>query len=246
MFNNDKKYLVLGHRGVPLREIENTIPSFKRAVAEGADGIELDVRVTTDHVLVVSHDNSLKRVYGSDILIESSTYSEIIKVAPEVARLEDVFDTLGNIYYDIEIKADEPVDYKREVVTLLVKELEKRKELCDKIMISSFNPLAMRQFAGLTENKFEMAVIYDGPPTALPFFMRHGEGRLFFKCTYLKPKWDIASKERRERRKKKYEIVPWTVDTEEALTEILKLNPPFIITNDSAGIIRILRERNLR
>ena len=55
------KVLVLGHRGSPLRERENTIPSFLRALQEGADGVELDVRVTKDKVLVVSHDNSLKR-----------------------------------------------------------------------------------------------------------------------------------------------------------------------------------------
>ncbi len=244
MFNNNKKFLVLGHRGVPLREIENTLPSFKKAIEEGADGIELDIRVTRDHVLVVSHDNSLKRVYGSDLLIESSTYHEIVNAAPQIARLSEVFDALGEIYYDIEIKADQPIDYKREVVTLLVEELEKRKELWEKIMVSSFNPIAMKQFANLTDNKFEMAVIYDGPPTTLPFFMRHGEGRLFFKCSFLKPKWDIATREKTKRRK--YEVVPWTVDTKESLLEMIKLDPPFIITNDSEKIVRILREQNLR
>ncbi len=244
MFNNNKKFLVLGHRGVPLREIENTLPSFRKALGEGADGIELDIRVTRDHVLVASHDNSLKRVYGSDLLIESSTYHEIINAAPQIVKLSEVFDALGEIYYDIEIKADQPIDYKREVVTLLVEELEKRKELWGKIMVSSFNPIAMKQFAKLTDNKFEMAVIYDGPPTTLPFFMRHGEGRFFFKCSFLKPKWDIATREKTKRRK--YEVVPWTVDTKESLFEMIKLDPPFIITNDSEKIVRILREQNLR
>lgn len=244
MFNNEKKYLVLGHRGAPLKEIENTVLSFKKAIEDGADGVELDVRSTSDHILIVSHDNSLKRVYGSDISVESSTYAEVKKVAPGIATLGEVFDALGPVYYDIEIKADQPVDYKRENVTLLVKELEKRSELWPKIMVSSFNPLAMRQFASLTDNRFEMAVIYDGPPTSLPFFMRHGEGRFFFKCTFLKPKWDIATHEKS--RKKKYEICPWTVDTEETLSEMLEIEPPFIITNDTEKIVRILREQGRR
>lgn len=243
MFNNVHN-LVLGHRGAPLVEIENTVQSFKKAIEDGADGVELDIRPTTDNVLVVSHDNSLKRVYGVDLRIEESTYREVKAAVPEIATLPEVFDALGSVYYDIEIKADQSVDFKREVCTLLMEELERRKELWPKIMVSSFNPLAMRLFNKISSGRFEMAVIYDGPPTALPFFMRHGEGRLFFPCTFLKPKWDIAAREKN--RKKKWNVVPWTVDTEDALDEVLPLNVPFIITNDSRRIVRILRERKIR
>lgn len=243
MFNNAHN-LVLGHRGAPLVEIENTVQSFRKAIEDGADGVELDIRPTTDNVLVVSHDNSLKRVYGVDLRIEESTYSEVKAAVPEIATLPEVFDALGSVYYDIEIKADQSVDFKREVCTLLMEELERRKELWPKIMVSSFNPLAMRLFNRISSGRFEMAVIYDGPPTALPFFMRHGEGRHFFPCTFLKPKWDIAAKEKS--RKKNWNVVPWTVDTEDALDEVLPLNVPFIITNDSRRIVRILQERKIR
>lgn len=242
MFKNERKYLVLGHRGAPLKEKENTIASFKRAIRDGADGVELDVRATKDNELVVSHDNSLMRVYGENILVESSAYSEIKKRVPLIPTLSEVFDALGPVYYDIEIKADQPLTYPKEVVKLLWKELEKRKHLWPKIMISSFNPVAMRQFGRLSKNQFEMAVIYDGPPTTLPRIMRRGQGRFFFKCTFLKPRWNIAEREGT----KGYEICPWTVDTEEALRKVLLLNPPFIITNDTEKIIKILREQNLR
>ncbi len=244
MFNDNIKYRVLGHRGVPGKEIENTVASFKRAIEDGADGVELDIRVTKDNILVVSHDNSLKRVYGRDILVESSTYDEIKSTAPEIATLSEVFDALGEVYYDIEIKADQPVDYKKQIVPLLLKELDKRKSLWPKIMISSFNPIVMKQFEKASHHRFEMAIIYDGSPTSLPFIMRHGEGRHFFNCTFLKPKFNIASKEKKW--KKKWQVCPWTVDTEEVLDEMLKLDPPFIITNDTEKIVRILRERNHR
>lgn len=46
-----------GHRGAPLRARENTVESFRAAVAEGADGIELDVRCAPDGRLVVFHDD---------------------------------------------------------------------------------------------------------------------------------------------------------------------------------------------
>ncbi len=244
MFNDKAHNLVLGHRGSPLKEIENTLASFRQAIKDGADGVELDIRPTTDHILVISHDNSLERVYGAKIKVEESTYSEVKAAAPEIATLAEVFDALGPVYYDIEIKADQSVDFKREVCTLLMEELGRRKELWPKIMVSSFNPLAMRLFSRISNRQFEMGIIYDGPPTSLPSFMRHGEGRLFFPCTFLKPKWNIATREKSRRRK--YEVSPWTVDSEEAVLEMLKLDPPFIITNDTEKVVRILREQNRR
>ena len=52
--------LILGHRGSPTEAAENTLASFHRALAEGADGVELDVRRTADGVLVVFHDDALQ------------------------------------------------------------------------------------------------------------------------------------------------------------------------------------------
>jgi len=49
-------FWVIGHRGSPELEVENTIASFERALAEGANGLELDVCVTSDEEAVVWHD----------------------------------------------------------------------------------------------------------------------------------------------------------------------------------------------
>ena len=49
-------FWVIGHRGSPEVEVENTIASFERALAEGANGLELDVCVTCDDEVVVWHD----------------------------------------------------------------------------------------------------------------------------------------------------------------------------------------------
>jgi glycerophosphoryl diester phosphodiesterase len=49
-------FWVIGHRGSPELEVENTIASFERALAEGANGLELDVCVTSDDEVVVWHD----------------------------------------------------------------------------------------------------------------------------------------------------------------------------------------------
>ncbi len=47
---------IIGHRGSPTTHPENTIPGFLHAMACGADGVELDVAVTLDDALVVTHD----------------------------------------------------------------------------------------------------------------------------------------------------------------------------------------------
>src|SRR3954449_13031175 len=51
---------VHGHRGARAMRPENTLPAFEYAIAAGVDALELDVAVTRDNVLVVSHDPELR------------------------------------------------------------------------------------------------------------------------------------------------------------------------------------------
>jgi glycerophosphoryl diester phosphodiesterase len=53
---SSRHFWVIGHRGAPEREVENTIGSFERALADGANGLELDLCVTADEEVVVWHD----------------------------------------------------------------------------------------------------------------------------------------------------------------------------------------------
>ena len=50
---------LIAHRGAPRERLENTRTSFAAALAHGADGVELDVHFTRDHVPVVHHDATL-------------------------------------------------------------------------------------------------------------------------------------------------------------------------------------------
>ena len=50
---------VIAHRGASAAERENTVAAFARAVAMGADGIELDVRRTADGQPAIHHDPDL-------------------------------------------------------------------------------------------------------------------------------------------------------------------------------------------
>ena len=53
--------LIIGHRGAAAVAPENTLVSFERALADGADGVEFDVRLARDGVPVVIHNATLRR-----------------------------------------------------------------------------------------------------------------------------------------------------------------------------------------
>lgn len=55
---------IIGHRGASAVMPENTMPAFARAWDVGADGIELDVRLTADGEVVIFHDEDGRRLAG--------------------------------------------------------------------------------------------------------------------------------------------------------------------------------------
>lgn len=69
--------LRIGHRGNASLAVENSVDAFRSAMRNGADGIELDVRLTKDNVLVASHDPTAKRIFGIDKYICDLYFNEI-------------------------------------------------------------------------------------------------------------------------------------------------------------------------
>jgi len=84
----------VAHRGSPRQKLENTLPSFEAALANGADAIELDVHVSSDGVVVVHHDATAK---GHDIA--SSTWGVLSELdfggGARIPRLADVLRLVG-------------------------------------------------------------------------------------------------------------------------------------------------------
>lgn len=72
-------FLSMAHRGDPKIWPENTIPGFKSAIATGVDSCEFDVYSTKDGILVISHDQDLKRTTRGACTkkITESNWSEI-------------------------------------------------------------------------------------------------------------------------------------------------------------------------
>lgn len=103
--------LIIAHRGASAERPENTLASFRRALALEADGIELDVHVTRDGVPVVFHDPALRRLTGAPGHIARKTWAELrplrVRGGNEpIPRLVDVLRlTRGLAVVQVELKS---------------------------------------------------------------------------------------------------------------------------------------------
>jgi len=120
--------LIVGHRGASALAPENTIAAFERAIADGAEGIEFDVRLAKDGVAAVIHDETLTRTAGLKFRVADLSSGELAEIdvgswfntifptrakasyahetVPTLARtLGFLNDFTGRIY--IELKCDE-------------------------------------------------------------------------------------------------------------------------------------------
>jgi hypothetical protein len=94
--------LFFAHRGVHdnIRIPENSIIAFKEALNNKLN-IELDVQLTKDNILIVFHDNNLKRMTGIDKNINELTYNELrnlklLNTNEHIPTFKDVLELKGN------------------------------------------------------------------------------------------------------------------------------------------------------
>ena len=108
--------VVTAHRGYSAAAPENTLPAFQLAIDQGCEWAELEVQMTKDGVVMVTHDTSLRRCTGRNENIYDLTYHEVRKLdagrwfgqkytGAKVPTLEEVLDLCkGKIQLNIEIK----------------------------------------------------------------------------------------------------------------------------------------------
>ncbi|MHC5021917.1 MAG: glycerophosphodiester phosphodiesterase [Planctomycetota bacterium] len=87
--------LILGHRGAPTEAPENTLASFERALAAGADGVECDVRRSWDGELLVHHDAQVGEAQGAldeddPRLVQLMTGDAVRALLPDTPSLDAV------------------------------------------------------------------------------------------------------------------------------------------------------------
>ena len=150
--------LVIGHRGAPSLEHENTIPSFKAALAQNIDGLEFDVQYTKDYQLVVYHDFhithnnqtfnisdiNLKELNSINLGYTIPVFEEVIKICPR-EKIINIEIKSNNIYND-------------QLITDIIKILIQY-NLYDNIIISSFNPFVLLAVKKHT-TKFKIGLLW--------------------------------------------------------------------------------------
>jgi glycerophosphoryl diester phosphodiesterase len=145
--------LLYGHRGAKGEAPENTAVGFRYARTLYLDGVQLDVRLSSDDELVVIHDNTVDRTTTSRGRVSSMTAAKLASLDaradfpawPEVAgvpTLEDALDAASGIpRVAISIQPDDPKRLTR-VCTKIVELLEHR-WIQDRVMVLSTAAFAL-------------------------------------------------------------------------------------------------------
>ena len=150
--------LNFAHRGASEMAPENTLAAFELAAQQGADGIELDIRLCRTGEWVVIHDSRLNRTTNGRGFVRAKTLEDLRgldagsifhhRFARErIPTLAEVLDwARGRVLLNIEIKSLARVEARAEWRLL---NLLRRHHVRRQCLISSFNPIVLRRLARL-------------------------------------------------------------------------------------------------
>ena len=143
-----KAFINYAHRGASEYYPENTALSFRKGLEMGANGIETDVQITKDGVLVLFHDDTMDRVTGQTGCVADYTLDELLSFdvfkgekKEKIITFEDFLKEFGgkDLTFAIELKV---TGIAKETAQLIYKY-----GVQDKVIITSF------QFDALMEMK---------------------------------------------------------------------------------------------
>jgi len=252
--------LIIGHRGASAVAPENTLSAFARAVRDGADGIELDVRLSRDGVPVVIHDAMLPRTRLRKRLVarvklatlkQTDVGSWFNRRHPDLARLEytrqtiptleEVFGLLPNrapqrfVIY-VELKCGRSIKRNEELACATVAAVQKH-GLKDQAILISFNLRTVARIKYL-DNSIRTGALF-GPRSALKSPSRIIQ--LAVACAAD----EILLNHRIVTRKliaaasaKDLPSVIWTVDDPRWITRARSLGIQSLMTNDPAKLLK--------
>ena len=133
------RFINYAHRGASTYCPENTMLSFYTGVYMGANGIETDVQRTKDGILVLFHDDTIKRVTGKDGSISDYTYEELRTFDVNTGALSDKIPTFDEFlrafsHFDLTFAIELKVGKVEEDVAALVYKYG----LEERVIITSF------------------------------------------------------------------------------------------------------------
>jgi glycerophosphoryl diester phosphodiesterase len=234
--------LVIGHRGASAHVLENTMAAFERARADGADGVELDVRLTADGSPAVVHDADLRRLATRRDRIARLTDAALGEIVLEGGHrtplLDQVLGDLPALLVNVEIKM--PGARRVVAAARAVAEAIARTRAADRVVVSSFDPrvvavsraIAPHVRTGLLFHARQTPPMRGAwlAPVLRPFAV-HPERVLVDAARVAR--WRAAG----------YAINVWTVDGQAEVTRLAALGVDALITNDPAATRAILASR---
>lgn len=237
--------LLLAHRGASADAPENTLAAFQEAVAQGADGVELDAMVCGSGEVVVCHDEKLDRLAGLPWEVRTTSYWKLkgadvgsrLGFAPErIPLLEEVLDALPpHFLVNIELKCDHADDggLSRKVAELVL-----RRKLEERVVLSSFNPLCLFRVAAVAPS-LRRGFLIDpdkrwGPQAYVvtPLVSSHSVHPYYEQCTPERVE---------EWRQKGLRVAVWTVDDPRRARALEEMGVSYLITNKPRFIREALR-----
>lgn len=229
---------VIAHRGASAYAPENTLAAFKLALQQGADGIELDAKLTADGQVVVIHDATVDRTtphHGRVVdfrlndlrKMDAGSHFDIAFKGEPIPSLEEVFKAVGLLtIINVELtNYAAPNDSLPDKVA----ELVHRHKLAGRVIFSSFNPIALIRIRRLVPEAPVGLLTAPGPRGAL---LRSWIGGLLGYDALHPHYGDVTPSlvARAHRRGRK--VFTWTVNPEDEIRRLIALNVDGIITDD--------------
>jgi glycerophosphoryl diester phosphodiesterase len=257
---------VHGHRGARAIYPENTIPAFSYAIDIGADVLEMDVAVTKDNVLVISHDPHINPQICTGphpgIAIHELTFAELREYdcgtlknprfpkqqpvpGTRIPTLDKVL-SLGKgnqIQFNIETKSfpDHPeLTPPPDVFASMLLDVIRKNRVESRSIVQSFDFRTLHAMKRLAPD-MRLSALWEGAPR--PFVSIAQEAA----AGIISPDFHLVSPEQVEAsHQAKLEVVPWTADTPQDWQKLIDAGVNAIITDDPAALIAYLKEKGLR
>ncbi len=202
-------FLKIGHRGARAYETENTLESFRKALELGANAVELDVRRSRDRKLILSHDESLKHVFGKEVPVRAATLPEMKQLTGHrILTLDEAFLFLRGKVNKVLVELKE-TGYEEEVLEVI-----REQKMEDRVILISFHEAALARVRDLN-GKIETGLIYAK-------FRNPLETALKLKARYLVPLYRfVHSRDVEKAHRKNLKVIVWTINTEEEAREFV-------------------------
>ena len=233
----DKKFIVLGHRGAPKYFRENTFKSFKEAINQGVDGIELDVQKTQDNEVLIHHDRYL---IDKKTKIKNVNIKKIQKIQNKykLSYLKEIKKIINDIkILNIEIKSDSIFNknIEKDVVNFI-----RNNKIEKKTIVSSFNPLVLKKIKKIDKS---IKIGYLFSRTNKNILLRTKIWSFFIKPdTFHTDLNTINKKTASWCKRKKLPVLIYTVNTLEDLYKVKRLEVDGVFTDDPKKIYAFLKK----